>query len=344
MRVLIEIGHPAHVHFFRHAITRLREEGHYSRVVTRDKDIANELLKRYEIPFECLSRPATGKFGLMRELLLRWLSIGRIIRQEKIDLAVSIAGISTSFPAWRCGIRNIMFQDTEDATLSNRIAIPYTDQVYTPSFFLKDLGKKQVRYQGLHELAYLQGFNFARAAQTRKQLGLPERYSVIRVVANQALHDGDIRGLSERELESLIQHLSRWGAVVITSEGPLPAKFETLRLRAPLENVHEILAGARAFVGESPTMAVEASLLGTPAFLISQRWARLGNMVCLERDLGLLKNFSSWRDLEPALQSLDLETTRDQWGRRARSFREGATDMTELIVSAISGKAFSCAA
>ena len=47
MRVLIDIGHPAHVHFFRRPIEILREHGHEILITSRLKEIAGDLLDAY---------------------------------------------------------------------------------------------------------------------------------------------------------------------------------------------------------------------------------------------------------------------------------------------------------
>jgi predicted glycosyltransferase len=39
LRVLIDIGHPAHVHFFKNTIWNLEKKGHKVMVVSRDKDV-----------------------------------------------------------------------------------------------------------------------------------------------------------------------------------------------------------------------------------------------------------------------------------------------------------------
>ncbi len=43
MRILIEITHPAHVHFFRNAIDIWKSQGHEVAVTARDKEIVLEL-------------------------------------------------------------------------------------------------------------------------------------------------------------------------------------------------------------------------------------------------------------------------------------------------------------
>ena len=97
MNILVEIAHPAHVHFFSRAIQRLGKMGHNVSVITRNKDITNRLLDTLHIPYECFSKPAKGKWALMRELTLRWTKTIRLIRKQKIDRAVSSL-INAHFP------------------------------------------------------------------------------------------------------------------------------------------------------------------------------------------------------------------------------------------------------
>jgi hypothetical protein len=40
MKILIDIGHPAHVHFFKNAIRELEGRGHEVKVTARDKEVA----------------------------------------------------------------------------------------------------------------------------------------------------------------------------------------------------------------------------------------------------------------------------------------------------------------
>ena len=52
MRILFDMGHPAHVHFFKNAIWELEKQGHEVKVTARDKDVTLELLEAYGIPYE----------------------------------------------------------------------------------------------------------------------------------------------------------------------------------------------------------------------------------------------------------------------------------------------------
>ncbi len=72
MRVLIDIGHPAHVHFFRRPAALLRERGYEVIVTSRHKDMAIDLLDAFGIPHVPLSVMGKGgALGLLKELCER---------------------------------------------------------------------------------------------------------------------------------------------------------------------------------------------------------------------------------------------------------------------------------
>ncbi len=60
MHILVDIIHPAHVHFFKYAITLWREQGHKVSITARQKDIAIDLLDRYGFDYIDLGRAGQG--------------------------------------------------------------------------------------------------------------------------------------------------------------------------------------------------------------------------------------------------------------------------------------------
>ena len=51
MKILIDIGHPAHVHLFRNMIKQLHIDGHKLQITARDKEVTFKLLNYYKIDF-----------------------------------------------------------------------------------------------------------------------------------------------------------------------------------------------------------------------------------------------------------------------------------------------------
>lgn len=52
MKLLIGIGHPAHVHFFKNCIHNFQKKGHEVRIIARDKEVTVDLLKKYHLEYE----------------------------------------------------------------------------------------------------------------------------------------------------------------------------------------------------------------------------------------------------------------------------------------------------
>jgi predicted glycosyltransferase len=274
--------------------------------------------------------------GLLFELAHRWWHIARRIRQHRIELSISISGISTAFPSWCSRIPTITITDTEDARLTNTLAFPFSTRILTPDFYLDHLGARHVRYRGLHELAYLENYSPVGLNERLDALDLSRPYGVLRLISYDALHDEGLQRPALSEILTLVERLKCFGRLYITSQSPLPPELEEYRLKIPYSAVHDVLAGAEFFIGESPTMAVEASLLGTPAHLITSRAPKLGNMVNLEK-LGLLKNYSSIAAALEVLMEGSSEELFDKakWQLRAFEFRKSCVGVTDFIYTEV---------
>lgn len=336
MNVLLEIGHPAHAHFFRPVIHKLESGGGKVVVVTRNKEITDRLLAEMGIHYTSLSTPADGKAAMLVELFRRWFAIWRILGRENIDVAASISGISTAVPARLRGIPNITITDTEDARLTNAVAFPFSDFILTPDFFLRDLGGRHIRYFGLHESAYLKAFDFNGLDSRLAELGLAlNSYFIIRLIAYDAAHDWRLTQATEEEILAIVHDLEKHCAVYVCSQRRLPPALSQYNLKTPITRIHDVLAGARGFIGESPTMAVEAGLLGAPSFLVSGRSPHLGNMIELEKR-GLLRNLACFSDARSELSGIaDWNKLREQWKARAREFLNGTIDVPDYIVESL---------
>ena len=65
MKIFIDIGHPAHVHYFRYTINKLKNDGHNIFITARRKDVTHQLLDNYNIPYTSRgigSNSLIGKF------------------------------------------------------------------------------------------------------------------------------------------------------------------------------------------------------------------------------------------------------------------------------------------
>jgi len=271
MNILIEIDHPAHVHFFKHAIGIWQQRGNKLLIVARDKDVTKSLLNEYGIPFVVGSVKHGSMLKEIKDLFAHVAVLVRMARQFKTDVFLSIG---STYAAWAATILkrpHIAFDDTEHARLEHALYRFFSKIICTPSCYEGSFGKKQYRYHGYHELAYLHPNRFTPNTAPLGEMGLSENdiYSVIRFVSWKAVHDIGHRGFSEEGKRRLVRKLEQAGRVIITSESPLPGDLEPYRLPISPTKIHDILAFGSLYIGEGATMASEAAMLGVPCIYVN---------------------------------------------------------------------------
>jgi len=270
-RILIEIGHPAHVHHFKHLYWELSKTGWTGLFVTKDKECAIDLLKAYELPYEVLG---VNKSGIARKILslpafsLKMIGIARRFRP---DIFVSRVSPLSGYASFILRKPHITFTDTENVRLLDSISQPFADVILTSDVYLRDHGKKQIRYPGYHELAYLHPKRFKPDPSDLGNYGIDtsNKYVIVRFVNWGAHHDIGHNGFSKPNRIRLVKELANQVQVYISSEGVLPEDLSKYQLSIKAEQMHQVLAHAHTFVGESATMASECAMLGTPAIYIN---------------------------------------------------------------------------
>lgn len=312
MKILLDILHPAHVHFFRNAIAELRQQGCEVVVTARDKDLTLRLLDLYGIGYNCISHEASSKKGLVWELLSRNVKLAKIVCRVKPQVMASIGGISTAQVGFLTRTRNLIFYDTENAWLSNLLSYPLATAVVTPECYQGAVYGRHVTYPGYHELAYLHPRRFTPDPQVLTSAGLSPQsiFSVVRFVSWQALHDLRAAGFPLKAKRELIRTLEEFGRVFITSEQELPPEFQRLGFPLPPDQIHHFLAFAHLYVGESATMASESAMLGVPAIYLD-RYGR-GYTNELEHRYGLCHTY------RPTQVERAIEKSRELLSRGAK--------------------------
>ena len=333
MRFLIDLTHPAHVHFFRNLISRLRAEGHEVKLTGRSKDILVELAASYGLELEVFGEARPGAAALARELLHRQRRLYRIVRQLRPHAAMAIAGTFIAGVGRLTRTPTYVFYDTEHATLSNLLAYPFATCTYVPRCYFKPIRWRHQRYDGYHELAYLHPRYFEPDPGVLEEAGVrhDEIFSIVRFVSWGAAHDLGRRGLSDADKRRAIDRLSVHGRVLLSAEGDLPADLEPLRLRLDPGRLHDLMARAALVFGESGTMPSEAAVLGVPSVYLNP--LRLGYLEELERDYGLVSTFRP-EHLEEALDRSDSILDgfdREGWCKLAARMREDKIDVTRML-------------
>jgi predicted glycosyltransferase len=333
MRVIIDIGHPGHVHLFRNFAQIFIRKGHSVLFTIREKEFEAELLSHAGLPFTSLGRHYTSTTGKLWGLIIYNLKVLMLSLRFKPDLYLSHGSLYTLMSALLLGKPNISLEDSGNSE-QVRLYLPFTKAVLTSTSFPYRYGSRQVLYNGYHELAYLHPDYFQPDPCIFEELGLAEgeRYSVVRFVAWRASHDRNHYGLTADQKLEIIKHLNSYGRVFISSESSLPSALEAYRFPLGPERLHHALAYATLFVGEGATMASESAVLGTAAIYINL--ITRGYLADQEKHFGLVFCFPGYEGVIEKINSLlarpDLKT---ETKRQSARLINSKCDVTAFLVS-----------
>ena len=269
MNILIDIGHPAHVHYYRNLTRELEHKGNKVIWTVKDMNTAKFLLDYYEFRYIILPSKADRlRFKILRQLQYD-LILFNVCRKEKVNIAigtsVTIAHISKISKT-----RSIVFDDDDDDVqpLITKYGNPFASTLLSPDALTgKRKRKDTIYYRGYHELAYLHPNQFKPDPSVLLHAGLNpgERFFIMRFNVFKAHHDRGVIGLNLNQKLKLIEILKPYGKILITSEREIEPELKAYQLKTSPEKMHSLIYYATMFLGDSQTMTSEAAVLGTPA-------------------------------------------------------------------------------
>ena len=272
MRILIDIGHPAHVHYFKHFIRIMKEKGHEFLITARDKEITFDLLKKYKIKY--ISRGKGGKSLLSKFLYIPKADylIFKESKKFKPDIFLSFASPYAAQVSKIFLKPHIALSDTEHDTLGNLGFVPFSETIITPDCYLGDFKRKHIKVKSYFELCYLSPKYFNPELDILKELNISRNQKVVlfRFVSWEASHDRGHNGISFDKRKELVNLFERNNyKILISSEGYLAKEFEMYKILISPEKIHSVISSIDIFIGESGTMATEAAILGTPSVFVN---------------------------------------------------------------------------
>lgn len=269
MNILIDIGHPAHVHLFRCFAHDMESEGHNVLFTCRDKEFEIALLRAEGFDFKCFGRKYKSTLGKLWGLAKFDLKEFLACIAFKPDVLLSHGSMYAAHAAWLCRKPHISFEDTYNFE-QIRLYEPFTKAILTGDYEHPFISKKEIHYAGYHELAYLHPKRFTPDKSVLSELGLAEgeKYVLLRFVSWNATHDKGHKGMSFENKLKAVQEFSRYAKVFISSEKELPGELKQYLLPTAPEKVHSVMAFASMIFGESATMASEGVVLGVPGVYI----------------------------------------------------------------------------
>ena len=333
MNILIDIGHPAHVHYFKNFIRMMQKNGHRFLIIARDKEITFDLLQKYDIPY--VSRGKGGKSIISKILYIprAALIIYRKARQFKPDIFLSFGSTYAAHASKMYGKPHIALDDTEHAKFELLMYTPFTDVLLNPKCFNKNLGKKQIFFDSYIELSYLHPSFFKQAEGIKEMLNISSlnKFVLFRFISWGASHDIGQSGIPNKTKLELVKLFENKGyKVFISAEGNLSDDFEKYRISISPELIHSVLSEADFFIGESGTMATEAAILGTPSVFVNSLDAGVFQD---EVKYGILYSYRNANNLIDKINNLlKIDNLKQQHLQKRKTLLEDKINITEFLV------------
>tara|TARA_Y100001935_G_C17307058_1_gene513013 strand:+ start:2309 stop:3406 length:1098 start_codon:yes stop_codon:yes gene_type:complete len=292
MKILFHLGHPAHFHLFKNTILNLTQQGHKTSIIIKKKDILEELLINEGLKYKNILPEGrkNSKISIAIGLLKQDFQILKYCLKYKPNLLVG-----TSVPICHVGkflgipSINLNEDDASVVPLYSKLAYPFADIILSPTCCNNmKWDKKTIKYPGFHELAYLHPNNFKPNIKVcEKYIDTKEPFFILRFSSLNAHHDKGVKGINDKIALKLIEIIKPHGKVLITSERPLNSLLEKYRIKINPLDMHNFLAFAKMYIGDSQTMAAEAGVLGTPFIRFNDFVSKIGYLNEIENKYNL---------------------------------------------------------
>ncbi len=298
MNYLFFFVHPSKFHLFRHTINELKSRGHNVDILITSKDVLEDLVKAEGWDYKNIF-PEGRKMKGIPSYISSGINLFRTIyrlfkftRGKKYDLFITDDLLVYIGKLRR--VPSIVFCD-DDLSVVRQFSLVLSQATKILAPDITDLGKfnsKKIGFAGYKELAYLHPNVFNPNIDIVREFN-PELmpYFILRLVSLRAYHDVGMRGLSNEQINRLIQLLSKHGLVYISSERELPKEFEQYKIHIRPADITHALYYAQMFIGDSQTMTSEAAVLGTPAFRCNDFVGKISVMEEKESKYELSYNF-----------------------------------------------------
>ncbi len=336
MKILVDIGHPAHVHLFRHFAQEMISKGHQVLFTCRDKEFETDLLQHYGLQYISFGRKyhsGPGKLWGMLKFDVREL---RTAIKFKPDVFLSHGSMYAAHASAVLRKPHISLEDTFNFE-QIRFYKPFTDVILTADYDHPLNSPKVIRYAGYHELAYLHPKRFQPDVAIRNELGVGEneKYVILRFVSWNATHDRGHKGITFVNKMKAIDKFSRYARVFISSEAELPNELKMYKLPVSPHRIHDALAFAEFLWAESFTMPAECSVLGTPSVMmhnttslyLKEQQEKYGLCYCFTESA---ENQSA--AIDKGVEFLQTQNLKETWIRKRDALLHDKIDVTGFLV------------
>lgn len=338
MNVLIDIGHPAHVHLYKNLYHKLKNNGNFVIVTVKDIPAAKQLLSYYSIPFVDIGHKSdTLKNKFINQLKYN-LILRNIVIKNKIDIGIG-SSITIAHVSRITKMKSIILDDDDSIVepLMAKFGHPFADTILSPDVLKYENKKNALYYSGYHELAYLHPNIFTPDINILKELNIKENepFFIMRFNVFKAHHDIGIHGLNIEQKLKLVELLKPYGRIFITTERNIEPELKRYQLPVSPERIHSLLAFSTMFLGDSQTMTSEAAILGIPAIRCNDFVGRISYLEEEEHNYNLTYGFKPYQFDKMIIKTkelLNMPNLKKEWQKRRKNILSNKIDVTAFML------------
>lgn len=341
MRVLFFIVHPSKFHLFKNSFEILKKQDIKFDIIISNKEVLSELLISGGYQFIDIF-PNGRRISFLPNKLNAFVNLFRTLwrlflatRNKKYDVFVT-DDVLTIFGKIK-KTPSIAFTDNDLSTVPLvKLIFRAADKILAPqSTCLDDLTYKKISFKGNKAIAHLHPKYF------KKNEAIVEKYNlqghkifIIRLAKLNANHDSHGNpGITDTDLNDLINIIPNDYRIIICSERKLPKKFEHLLLKIAPIDFTQVLAFSSFFFGDSSTMATEAAILGIPNILINNIAKKLNVLKELDEVYHIHTYFDSFQDARMTFESMTKNNSLlAEYKKNAAIFINDCDDFNQIFV------------
>jgi len=278
MKILIDIGHPSHVHYFRNFIKLMQVKGHEFFITARDKEVAQKLLSAYGIDYTSRGKGKSGVVGKIIYTLKTDIELFKFAKKTNPDILLSCSSAYLAHVSFLLRKPHICIDDTDIAKYEHLMYVPFSDCIISPVGFNKNFSSKHVFIDCTFDLFYLHPKYFTPNLKIKDELGIDgsKKSIFIRFTSMSASHDWGKHKITYTDKLLLINSLKENYKILISSEDELPDNLNQYKIKLRPEAIHDALYYSNLFIGESGSMSTEAAILGTPSINLAEAALEVG--------------------------------------------------------------------
>lgn len=334
MKILIDIGHPSHVHYFKNFIKIMQGKKHEFFITARDKEVTQRLLSIYGIDYISRGRGKAGIFGKLFYLIKTDVTLFHMAKKINPDILLSCSSAYLAHISFLLGKPHICIDDTDIARYEHLMYVPFSDCIISPVGFKKQFGKKHIFIDSTFDLFYLHPNYFKPNPKIKKELGIDGTQKTIfmRFTSMSASHDWGNRKINYKDILHLIDRFKPKYKILISSENELPSNISNYKITISPEEVHDALFYSDLFIGESGSMSTEAAILGTPSINLAEAAQDVGIFRRLS-ECGIYRVITNMQDAINTAETMINEFSYiENFNRNREKFLNQLIDPTAYLV------------